>query len=281
MSTNAKLLETARLLGCKGVDKNTKKADLEAAIAETLGISTDSTAFPMTDEQVSKRIESDADLITKHGEGAIAKPTGAVKVVPGTESIPNLSPTGIWQGKRARIRRIKTGNNDIGGAIFRWNGYPLIIPIGVEVDIPWPFLNIIEDAVGMTLTIDQEDDPNNKARVINKQTKEFYQKYPIEMRGVTPGTENLPESPWEYTLDQYAAGFEGFTTRMWRQLCILWEISDADAGVKPGMDPEQEDQARSNAIHFKLNLAKTDDPRVRDQVRNAKRSDIGMASKAA
>jgi len=169
----------------------------------------------------------------------------------------------------------------MSGAIFNWNGYPCIIPIDTVVDIPWPIFEIIKNCVGMEMEIRQEDDPHDKGKVRNIKEIEYFDKYPFQFMGVTPGTEDLPESPWEYTLDAYVEDFPGFSVRMWRQLCILWEINDKQAKIVPGVEPDEEIRTRRNAIHYLLNLPQGAEAGMRRRVRNEKRVDIGLPAMAA
>ena len=276
MSTKQELLTAAKALGITGVNKNTPNDDIEAKIHAVLG-----TPDLGVNDQADRdeRTDSYVAQLAKHGEEAVAKETGAV--VAASQNIPNLAPSGRWEGKRARIRRLKTGHNDMSGAIFKWNGFPCIIPIDVVVDIAWPILEIIKTCVGIELTVTQEEDARDKAKIHNKKNVTYYDKYPFTFLGVTPGTEHLPESPYEFVLDAYVDDFKGFDVRKWRQLCIQWEISDAQAQIKPGMAPDDEIEVRRNAIHYMLNIPQSDDLEYRKRVRDQKRGDIGMTAKAA
>lgn len=275
MSDRNKLLAAATKLGCPGVGPRSTADELRAAIAEKLG---DVQIPGASEEQANRVSDSYAEQIADDSM-EVAGATGPVTAP--AHNIPNLTPTGKWQGKRAKILRVKTGVADMGGAIFRWNGWPTLIPLDVECDVAWPIFEIIKNTVGLRAKIQQEVDPQNPAKVNNRVITSKYQKYPYQFLGVTPGTEDLPESGWEYTLDEYVNDFEGFTLRMWRQLCTLWEIADAEAGVKPGMNPDEELTVRRNSVHFKLNLPMEVDRSVRLRVRNQKRADIGMPAKAA
>jgi len=279
MSTREKLLTMVRALGEKPSEDATE-AELQSEIDRVLGEPNIQIGSDEENAQANANQQGAvATALAKHGEQAVAKSTGAVLANSG--NIPNLSPTGIWQGKRARLKRTPTGNNDMGGAIFGWNGYPTIIPLNQTVDIAWPIFIVIQNCVGMDMEITSEEEQKNKTRIIKKTNITYVDKYPIQYMGVTPGTEQLPESPWEYTLDMYVDDFAGYSVRMWRQLCILWEISDAQAEVKPGISPDKEAEQRSNSIHFKLNLPKDAERIVRERVRDQKRSDISMEAKAA
>jgi hypothetical protein len=279
--TKAKLM-AAKILGISGLNENTPIDEIDKAINEKLGKSDSG------DDNLDKRIlDSHVATITKHGEEAVAKASGPV--VADLMNIPNLSPTGQWEGKRAHLKRTKTGHNDMQGAMFNWNGWPCIIPIDKWVDVAWPIYEIIQKCRGMEMEIRQEEDPRNKGRVKNIKDISYFDKYPFTCIGVTPGTEDLPESPWEYTLDMYVKDFPGYTVRKWRQLCILWEISDDQANISAGMSPEKEVDVRRNSIHYHLNLplAQSEEKEdgatleVREQIRNEKRSDIGMEAIAA
>ena len=268
MTNKRDLYNVAKTLGIAGVTRTTSRADLETAINEKLGnapIAEDATPGP-----------DYARVIAQHGTEALATETGPAMAKP--QDIPNLSPTGTWQGKRAKLKRTKTGHNDMEGAIFNWNGYPCIIPIDMPVDIPWPIYGIIQQCRGMNLEIRQEDDGK---KVMNVKDISYFDKYPYQFMGVTPGTEHLPESPLEYVLDMYVEDFPDFTVRMWRQLCILFEINDETAEIKPGVGPEAEIIARRNTVHYLLNLPQEVDQAIRERIRDEKRGDIGMEAKAA
>lgn len=264
------LLECAYRLGIRGLTTENTNGMIMSKIAEVLG----KPAIQEDGEEVS---ESLLNTIITAGPDTVAKESGPV--LHRAQNIPNLTPTGVWHGKRARIKRPKTGTNDMNGAIFNWNGLICIIPIDVEVDIAWPIYEAIQLCNGMRMKIRQEEDPRDAAKVQNIKEIEYYRKYPYEFIGVTPGTEKLPESPWEYTLDMYVDHFPGFTIRMWRQLCILWEITNEVAGVRPGMKPRDEIRQRREAIHFDRNLPLSEDIALRMRVRNEKRADIHMLPK--
>lgn len=281
MSTKQDLLKAAKTLGITTVDKDSSDDEIRTAINAALGVP-DLDDDDRSNEQKAgddQRTDSMAAVLAKHGREAVASQTGPV--VATEQNIPNLSPTGQWQGKRARIRRVKTGHNDMGGAIFRWNGWPTIVPLDTVVDVAWPIYEIMKQCVGMQMEITQEEDPRDKGRIHNKKNITYYDKYPYQFLGVTPGTEHLPESPWEYTLDQYVDDFPGFDVRKWRQLCILWEIADAQCEVSPGMKPADELEARRNAIHYALNLPQTANKADRERFRRQKFMDIGMKERAA
>jgi len=279
MSTHKELLETARALGIKSVNANSKKDELYAAIQMKLGNPVAAGDREMSAEEKEEIIDSYSEVINRAGPSAIATATGAVKAA--ARDIPNLAPNGVWQGKRARIKRTKTGHQDIGGAMFHWNGWPTLIPLDTVVDVAWPIYEIIKDTVGVTVEVEQVEDPKDKGRVNNIIKQSTYEKYPTQFLGVTPGTENLPECGLEYVLDRYVEGFDGFTVRMWRQLCALFEMGDKACGIAPGMGPDAEITARRNAVHYLLNLPETDDVAMRQKVRNEKRADIRMVAKAA
>jgi len=270
------LLRAAKTLGITSVSAKNNEDEIREAINAKLG--NPAPDADLSGEQRAEITDSYAAIVNEAGPESVAS-EGAV--MPTLRDIPNLSPNGKWQGKRARIRRTKTGHQDMGGALMRWNGWPTIIPLDVVVDIAWPIFIALKAAVGLNLEVTQEADPTNKARIHNIMKESRYDKYPHQYMGVTPGTENLPESAWEYTLDQYVDGFPGYTVRMWRQLSVLWEITDVESGIKPGMGHEAEIITRKNSIHSKLNLPFTDDKAMLLRIRNERRSDIGMEAKAA
>lgn len=274
MITKRELLTAAKTLGIKGVNTNTPNPEIQAKINAVLG-----SPDLGDDDQRKQTNESIVTSVAMHGEEAVAKETGAV--LAGARDIPNLSPTGAWHGKRAKIKRVKTGHNDMGGAIFKWNGWPCIVPIDKAVDVAWPIFIIIQGCTGMNMEITTEEDPRDKGRVKNVKNITYFDKYPHQFMGVTPGTESLPESPLEYVLDQYVEDFPGYTVRMWRQLCILFEINDQLANIVPGAGPEKETKARMNAIHYQLNLPQGADLVMRKRIRDERRDDIGMEAKAA
>lgn len=267
MATRNELLKTAKTLGISSVGTSSSKEELRAAIQAVLG-EPDSAADQASNDQVTDSI---ANVVAKHGEEAIATATGAV--LAGANSIPNLSPNGKWEGKRARVLRTTTGQNDMGGAIFNWNGWITIIPIDTPVDVAWPIYEILKETVGVKVRVTQEQDGEKIKNVMHKTE---YRKYPFQFMGVTPGTENLPEHAWEYTLDQYVEGFKDFTVQMWRQLCVLWELTDSGIGLGPGVSPTEEVKIRENAIHAHLNLPYGVPRETREVIRDQKRVNIGM-----
>src|SRR3990172_9072330 len=113
MQTKQEYLAAAKVLGLKGLSMNSNLDELRSAVNAVLGLP-DLTPTDQSNQQTDQV----ATIIAKHGHEAIARPTGPVVAPFG--NIPNLAPTGIWEGKRARIRRVKTGHNDMGGAPFNW-----------------------------------------------------------------------------------------------------------------------------------------------------------------
>jgi len=280
--TKRELLATARVLGIKSVNSNSTLPELRKAVNEKLGVpdlGTHDDDPTVSQDLKDKRTDSYAALISASKDVEVA--TDFVASPPETLDIPNLAPTGRWGSRRARLKRTKTGHNDMSGAIFNWNGYICIIPLDVVVDVPWPILNIIRNCMGMNMEIRQEDDPRDKGKVMNIKEIQYYEKYPIQYMGITPGTEVLPASPWEYTLNEYVNGFENFTVRMWRQLCILWEISDSEAKIKPGVGPKDECITRCNAVHYRLNLPLEASADLRERIRGERWVDMGLTEKAA
>lgn len=268
----SKLLASAKKLGAKVAD-DAQIDDIRRAINEKLGFPDDNAENPagQTDE-IANIIVDNPDAVA-----------GELTNLPSDfrTNIPNLAPNGRWEGKRARIVRTRTGHNDMAGAIFRWNGWPTIIPIEVACDVAWPIYEAIRECRGTRASVRQVEHPTDPGKVNNVVETTKYDKYPYQFLGVTPGTEHLPESALEYVLDQYAEDFPGYSLRMWRQLCALFELSDPRCGIKPGMMQEEEIKVRRNALHAELNLPMGANKGIRARIRDEKRSEYRMPARAA
>jgi hypothetical protein len=168
MSDRNKLYAAATKLGCENINQRSTADELREAIAEKLGVVDAEGSLPAgeaRDLHVMRTTDSYAQQIADDNL-SVAGPTGAV--VGGRDDIPNLTPNGKWQGKRARVVRVQTGNADMAGAIFRWNGWPTLIPISRECDVAWPIFEIMRNAVGVRGEVRQEFDPNRPGVVKNR-----------------------------------------------------------------------------------------------------------------
>lgn len=117
--------------------------------------------------------------------------------------IPNLGPSGKWEGRMRRVMVIDPNPESEKKTVsVAWEGKPWDFAYGVAVDMPWPYWNALKDAVS-------RDEASERVTewVVEKGAKGKVTKVttPIERPvhnyqdlGDVPGTEDLPESYFDF-----------------------------------------------------------------------------------
>jgi hypothetical protein len=136
---------------------------------------------------------------------------------------PNLTPSGVWGGKRHRVTIFPQTNENTDNAqsyvrLFH-ECEPRDYPFGVELDLPHPHYESLRRAETGTLK-DREvkDSSGNLVRIEHYEVKS--PRYPHQYHGVVPGTEDLPTSLKDYWQRQAVKtnNFEGIQRRMLIQI---------------------------------------------------------------
>lgn len=139
-----------------------------------------------TDESVMR-----IKLCEKIGEAPMREPAAAPRAV-GKNKKPNLTPQGVWEGRRQRVI-LSRGQLDMGhrNKALIWEGITRVFPYDEMVDMPEPWFNVMKDAVSAHVTQKKfNDDDGNLQAYVKIETP--YNMHSFRHLGVTPGTEDLP-----------------------------------------------------------------------------------------
>lgn len=135
---------------------------------------------PLTDKQVTD-IAADAP---KAGQAKVSL----------TSNPPNLGAAGRWGGRYRRVRLTKTDFYQKFNAFpLTWEGQTLYFHFDIEVDMPWPYYEVLKNMRETRIT--QKLSADGKSVVKNETT---HQVMPFSDHGDTPGTAHLPCSMIEY-----------------------------------------------------------------------------------
>ncbi len=113
---------------------------------------------------------------------------------------PELKNIDSWGGKRMMVRVYKpSADADSPQEYFQvtWEGQKRYFAYNINVDLAWPHFQALKNAEKTRL--DQEELKDNKGILTGiKNVWTPSPRYHFNVVGVTPGTENLPESTLEY-----------------------------------------------------------------------------------
>lgn len=115
--------------------------------------------------------------------------------------IPNLSPSGKWEGRMRRVTVINPDPKSEKKTVsLAWEGKPWDFAYGETVDMPWPYWSALKDAVyrddrSVEVT---EWERDKKGRISKVVTPVEYPVHNYQDMGDVPGTENLPESYFDF-----------------------------------------------------------------------------------
>ena len=115
--------------------------------------------------------------------------------------IPNLGPTGKWEGRMRRVFVVDPNPDSKKKTVsVAWEGKPWDFRYGETVDMPWPYWNALKDA-----TVRDEASENVTEWVADKKGERTKVTTPVERPvhnyqdlGDVPGTEDLPESYFDF-----------------------------------------------------------------------------------
>lgn len=109
-------------------------------------------------------------------------------------SPPNLGPSGRWGGRYRRVKLVRTEfYKDFNAFPICWEGQQKYFHFDIDVDMAWPFFEVLRDMVETTIIKDLSSDGHSS---ITREVRN--QALPFSDLGDTPGTENLPRSMVEY-----------------------------------------------------------------------------------
>lgn len=139
----------------------------------------------------------------------------SVESTPKAKGLPNLSSTGKWEGRMRRVTIIKRDNTQADYAQpVGWNGLIWNVPVGVPVDMPWPYYESVKN----TLLWDTGSDAVSEyvrdkgGRVSKIVTPTATETIRLVDHGDVPGTEDLPTSYYHHFMREAlrSSGFEGY-----------------------------------------------------------------------
>ena len=118
--------------------------------------------------------------------------------------LPNLSGNGKWEGRMRRIKYIPRNRDDGEQVVVcRWEEMKQDVIADQEQDLPWPIFMNFCDAVDIKFWKEHDldpgkKDPRMKGRLVTIEHEEVTKKYTFVDMGDVPGTEDLPESYFDY-----------------------------------------------------------------------------------
>ncbi len=117
------------------------------------------------------------------------------------KGIPNLGTTGKWGGRMRRVTlQRRTDTQEAYCQPVGWNGLIWNVPVGVPVDMPWPYYESMRNT---QLRDDGSDavsryERDGKGKVTKIITPTVKDTIPFIDHGDVPGTENLPTSYFDF-----------------------------------------------------------------------------------
>lgn len=119
---------------------------------------------------------------------------------PKNKGIPNLGSSGVWEGRKRRVTLLKRDTKLDYSQPIGWNGSIWNVPVGVAVDMPWPYWESLQH----TMTTDNgSDDVVEWVRKPGGRLEKHVT--PITTptikyidHGDVEGTEDLPTSYWDF-----------------------------------------------------------------------------------
>ena len=173
--TKQQLLAAAKTLGLTFAPATAEKT-MRVRLCETLG----------------KNVDAD--------EASKPKPAPRFKTNGIFDPKPELKNIDDWGGKRMSVRVYKpSADADSPQEYFQvtWEGQKRYFAYNINVDLAWPHFQALKNAEKTRL--DQEELKDNKGILTGiKNVWTPSPRYHFNVVGVTPGTENLPESTLEY-----------------------------------------------------------------------------------
>lgn len=177
--------------------------------------------------------------------------------------IPNLGPTGKWEGRMRRVMVVDPNPDSEKKTVsVAWEGRPWDFAYGVAVDMPWPYWSALKDAVARdeasVNVTEWERDKKGRVKKVTTPTERPVHNY--QDLGDVPGTENLPESYFDF-FRRRARDTSCFRTLQIPMLLLIHErLYDG-----PPMD-RQYKNVQLDAITLRLKLAERLGPEFVSQI---------------
>lgn len=130
--------------------------------------------------------------------------------------IPNLRPTGKWEGRMRRVTIRKKDQESKSGAFkVGWEGVLWAIAYDTPVDMPWPYWQSLKNTDFLddrSLNVTKFDHAEDGQLIVTR-TPRWIKTVMYDDFGDVPGTENLPESYFDFYLKEARRTncFEGFS----------------------------------------------------------------------
>lgn len=166
--------------------------------------------------------------------------------------IPNLGPSGKWEGRMRRVKILNPDKNSEKKTVsLAWEGRPWDVLYDTVVDMPWPYWCQLKDAV-------QRDESSvdvvewvkdKKGRLSKIVTPVEYPVHNYQDLGDVPGTEDLPESYFDF-FKRRAAATDCFRDLRIPMLLLIYERLYDGPPVDRRYNPVQLD-----AITLRLRIA--------------------------
>lgn len=166
-------------------------------------------ASPMIDDEALRvalvamyQPDETGEIRTMHPPASRDTTPGRAAVQKAAGRIPNLRPTGKWEGRMRRVTLRKFSENSPDYAVtLGWEGVKWTPPMDVPVDMPWPYwqslyeTDFIDDRSD-AVTKWPRDEETGKISCIRTSRRLKTQRY--EDHGDVPGTEDLPRDYAEF-----------------------------------------------------------------------------------
>lgn len=153
----------------------------------------------------------------------------------------NLSPNGVWGGRRHRvILKRPEGVKIEGGKVFGWNGKPFAIPFDEVCSIPEPFYNILCETISpRTKSVDVPLGDGTIEKHI--QIVAGNQTYDFHYKGVDPETADRAGSMSEFYRSKGPQFFADLKLSEMREIAKLCDVNLRDE------DKQSKDELRLRA----------------------------------
>lgn len=234
-STRAELRKYAEELGLENIPKDANAASLKRAVFNALGI-------PMNPEQTGAQHRP-----------VVTTTRGGDTIFPSY----NLTPNGIWQGRRHRLSLPRPEGTKLGQAeSFAWNGkHPFYIPYDEILDVPEPIYQIIVT------------NKRRRPKMVRPEGGELgevttgwdFDSMPMSYHGVDTETANRAGSLMEWYQSRGTAWFDKLDYRQLSQIANKVDVSTS-LFTEPGVPRRSlsEDELRGKLLEFFFGYADAD-----------------------
>lgn len=188
--------------------------------------------------------------------------------------IPNLRPTGKWEGRMRRVTIRKKDQESKSGAFkIGWEGVLWAIAYDTPVDMPWPYWESLKNTDFLddrSLNVTKFDHAEDGQLIVTR-TPRWIKTVMYDDHGDVPGTENLPESYFDFYLKEARRTncFEGFS----RQALMMIH----NTLIEPKKTPFDAVYFRDmKDVDIRLAIAQVMGPEILDMMNNAVYDDAAM-----